>query len=284
MGRGGYRAVLSGIGGDEFLGGVPDPTALLADLILQFRPLTFARQLIAWSLVKRRPVMHLLWQAFLCLLPSSLGQHLVRRTYQEAWITKDIGKHTKLANGVLDVDQLSGFRLPSRRSYILGVVLMANKMAKRTASQAGLEETRYPYLDQNLLEFALSIPSEQLLRPGERRSLMRRSLIGIVPAEVLSRRTKQFGARTLVLALERNFEELQTAFESPLTSSMGYINRARFLETISAARNGRTIPIIRVLKGISLEFWLRDLEARALLDHHIPSPSVLTAESQGVNA
>ena len=34
---GGYRAVLSGIGGDEFMGGIPDPRAHLADLIVQFK-------------------------------------------------------------------------------------------------------------------------------------------------------------------------------------------------------------------------------------------------------
>ena len=53
---------------------------------------------------------------------------------------------------------------------------MANKIAKFTPPVSALEEARYPYLDQNLIEFILSIPADQLLRPGERRSLMRRSL------------------------------------------------------------------------------------------------------------
>ena len=57
---GGYRAVLSGIGGDEFLGGVPDPRAQLADLIVQFKFVSLAKQLMAWSLVKRQPWIQLL--------------------------------------------------------------------------------------------------------------------------------------------------------------------------------------------------------------------------------
>ena len=42
-------------------------------------------------------------------------------------------------------------------------------------------EKRYPYLDRALLEFMYAIPREQLVRPGQRRSLMRRALVGIVP-------------------------------------------------------------------------------------------------------
>ena len=42
-------------------------------------------------------------------------------------------------------------------------------------------EKRYPYLDRGLLEFMFAIPREQLVRPTQRRSLMRRALVGIVP-------------------------------------------------------------------------------------------------------
>jgi asparagine synthetase B (glutamine-hydrolysing) len=55
---------------------------------------------------------------------------------------------------------------------------MACKLAKSTPPVPVLEEVRYPYLDQDLIEFILSVPASQLLRPGERRSLMRRSLAG----------------------------------------------------------------------------------------------------------
>jgi len=45
----GYRAVLSGIGGDEFMGGVPNSTAQLGDLILQCKLGTLVKQIMAWS-------------------------------------------------------------------------------------------------------------------------------------------------------------------------------------------------------------------------------------------
>ena len=272
--RGGYRTVLSGIGGDEFLGGVPDPRAHLADLILQFKFVSLAKQLTAWSLVKRRPWLHLLWQSAMSALPASLGQYFVKEAKVESWIRKDFAKRTSMAVRQLDVDVHFGLWLPTRRGYVGGVHLMACKLAKFTPPVSALEEGRYPYLDQNLIEFILSIPASQLLRPGERRSLMRRSLAGIVPQDVLSRRTKQLGARTSVLVLEKHWDELQSIYQTPLSASLGYIDEVQLLKTISDARGGKTVTLVRVLWTISLEYWLRDLAARGLLDAPaVPSPA-----------
>jgi asparagine synthase (glutamine-hydrolysing) len=264
--NGGYRAILSGVGGDEFLGGVPDPSAQLADLIVQFKLVRLVQQLIAWSLVKRRPLIQLLGQALADLLPTSLRQYFVRQAKVEPWIDADFARRTRIGIRALDVDEHFGLWLPTRRSYIGGVQLISHKLAKvRTRPMLAMEETRYPYLDQNLIEFILSIPASQMLRPGERRSLMRRSLIGIVPHEILSRPTKATGARTPVRALEQNWSTLHSALGSALISGMGYVNQARLVETLDSARNGKTFHMVSLFKAISLEFWLRDLATRDLL-------------------
>jgi asparagine synthase (glutamine-hydrolysing) len=264
--NGGYRAVLSGTGGDEFLGGVPNPYAQLADLIAQFKLLTLARQLVAWSLVKRRPLLHLLWETLAEFVPPSLAQHFDKQGEIAPWIENRFARRTKIAIKQLDVDEHFGLWLPTRRSYIAGVLSIANQMSKRLPSKTALEETRYPYLDRNLIEFVLSIPATQLLRPGERRSLMRRSLRGIVPSEILSRRTKQIAARTPVIALKKNLSELKSYFETPVSSSLGYVNRDRFMERVHAAIVGSEVHIVRILKTISLEIWLRDVARRHLIN------------------
>jgi asparagine synthase (glutamine-hydrolysing) len=270
---GGYRAVLSGLGGDEFVGGIPNPRAQLADLIVQFKFAKLTKQLIAWSLVKRQPWMQLLWQSAIDVLPSSLGQYFAKEAKIEPWIRKDFAKRTRLAIRQLDVDEHFGLWLPTRRSYIAGVLIMANKLAKLTAPVQAFEEASYPFLDQSLIEFLFSIPADRLLRPGERRSLMRRSLARLVPQEILSRQTKQLGARTPVVALERHWDELHLAFDSPLSSRLGYVNRACFLEKLRGAKNGQAIHIVRLLRAISLEFWLRDLVSRCLIIEKTLSPT-----------
>ncbi len=280
--NGGYGVVLSGLGGDEFMGAVPIPNALLADLIVQFQFVSLAKQLMAWSLVKRRPWIQLLWHSVVDLLPAFLSQYFVEQAKVEPWIEKNFAKVTRIARRQIDVGEYLGLWLPTRRSCIGCVLMMANKLSKGVSPLLALEETTYPYLDQDLIEFILSVPASQLLRPGERRSLMRRSLSGIVPQEILSRRTKQLGARTPVAAVEKLWEELLTVFISPLSSHLGYINQPCFHGQLQAAKNGKHIHIVRMLRTISLEFWLRDLAARGLLASNTAS-SLLAVESLQVS-
>jgi asparagine synthase (glutamine-hydrolysing) len=282
--RGGYRAVLSGIGGDEFMGGIPDPRAHLGDLLLQFKFVSLTKQLMAWSLVKRRPWVQLLWQSAIDALPSSLGQHFAKDAKIEPWIRQGFAKRTRLTIRQLDVDEHFGLWLPTRRSYIAGVQTMANNLAKLLPSTNAIEEARYPFLDQTVIEFILSIPASQMLRPGERRSLMRRSLAGVVPQEILSRRTKQVAERTPMLILEKSWDELQNIYQTSLSSRLGYIHEDRLLKTISEARTGKVVPIVRVLWTISLEYWLRDLTARGFLDPPVASSSLFRQQQVPISA
>jgi asparagine synthase (glutamine-hydrolysing) len=263
--QGGYRAILSGIGGDEFMGGVPDPSAQLADLLVQFRLPLLAKQLMAWSLVKRVPCLHLLCRAAAELLPNSASRHLLKQARIEPWVERKFASRTGMAIRQLDVDEHFGLWLPSRRSSIASVALMANRMAKGTTSRLALEEPRYPYLDRSLVEFVLSIPASQLLRPGERRSLMRRALAGTVPREILARSTKQIGARAYLVMLERNWKKLECMFSAPISTRFGYIDHERFLQHLVEAKAGKETHVVRMLKTISLELWLCDLERRRLL-------------------
>ena len=262
---GAYRVVLSGLGGDELMGGIPNPLPQLGDLIVQGELPRLCRQLVAWSLVKRRPCIQLLWQAAIDLLPGSLRQFLVKQAEIEPWIDRDFAKRTHMRGRRLDVCNRLGRGTPTWRYYLGGVIRLGYKLAKHFPTPGSIEEYRYPYLDQNLVEFVLSIPADQLLRPGERRSLMRRSLSGIVPCEILARRTKQLGERTPLLLLENNWDELQRTFRSSLSSRLGYLEDNAFLRSLAEAKAGKKIPIVSMLRAIAFEFWLQDLNARHLL-------------------
>ena len=55
---------------------------------------------------------------------------------------------------------------------------------------SGAVELRYPLWDKDLVEFCLALPGSQKLRHGWTRAILRRSLRGIVPPEILYRRDK----------------------------------------------------------------------------------------------
>src|SRR5207302_23975 len=117
----GNRVVLSGIGGDEVMGGVPTPI-------------------------------------------SELQNHLVRA------------------------------RLGT-------LAILQRQLARAAAPFDPPFDKRYPFLDRDLLEFMFAIPREQLVRPTQRRSLMRRALVGIVPDEILNRKTKAFVSRAPLVGI-----------------------------------------------------------------------------------
>ena len=146
--KSGRRVVLSGLGGDEFMGGIPDPRALLGDLIVQGRFFRFAGQLAAWSLIKRRPWIHLLWDSVADGLPAVLAQYLVRKQSSRPGIGGILPGAPASSIGRLAASETFGFWLPTRRSVVGGVQAMANNLAKMPAPMPALEEATYPYLDQ----------------------------------------------------------------------------------------------------------------------------------------
>src|SRR5260370_5063789 len=93
-------------------------------------------------------------------------------------------------------------------------------------------EKRYPYLDRDLLEFLYAVPREQLLRPGQRRSLMRRALVGIVPNELLQRKRKAFVSRGHLVALKENWPDFLEFNREMVSGMLGVLDPSRFVSVV----------------------------------------------------
>ncbi len=265
----GYRVVLSGIGGDEFLGGEPDPSWQLADLILQLRFRELTKALVDWSLVKRRPWLHLLFQALVRLIPYPIAARLTVQGEMAPWINQRFARRQSLRVRQLGPREELAFRLPSQRNLVRTVLVLARQMSCTSRLPFGRQEVWYPYLDRDLVEFLVSIPETQLLRPGERRSLMRRALGNLLPPEILHRSTKAVRLRRNMVAVDSGWSELEALFKSPLGQSLGYLLTEPFRQSLRLARNGKAPQMARLLRTISLELWLRNLAIRGLIQ--VPS-------------
>jgi asparagine synthase (glutamine-hydrolysing) len=55
-------------------------------------------------------------------------------------------------------------------------------------------ETRVPFLDRKVVAFSVSVPERVLVKNGELKHLLKRSLRGILPDEILDRKKQGFGA------------------------------------------------------------------------------------------
>jgi len=143
---------------------------------------------------------------------------------------------------------------------------MANNLAKMALPAPVLEETTYPYLDQSLIEFVSVHACRTMVAPGRTAfsyaACSCRHRTGGSPLP----KTKQFAARTPALMLDQHWGEIQGAYSASISARLGYVDDEQLLKTVADIRAGKTCALVRVLWTISLEFWLRDLAQRGLLD------------------
>lgn len=260
----GNRIVLSGIGGDEVTGGVPTPTPELEDLLARARLGILAHQLKCWSLNKRTPWFHLFFDAAQRFVsPALLGVPKYRRP--AAWLRPDfVKRHRAALTGYPRRVTLFG-PLPSFQENISTLDVLRRQLSCTALTSSPPYEKRYPYLDRTLLEFMYAIPREQQVRPGQRRSLLRRALAGIVPADVLNRRRKAFVVRGPMAAISAHRTKFIELTEHMVSSSIGIVDPIVFLKTLNTAHQGQEVPIVTVMRTLSIELWLRAARDQGIL-------------------
>jgi asparagine synthase (glutamine-hydrolysing) len=252
------RILLSGIGGDEFTGGIPDPLPELADLLARARLRMLARQLRAWALNKRKPWVYLLRDTVGAFLPFALLD--VPGGIQPApWL--DPVFRTNYGNALRGYPRRLRFLgpLPSFQGNLDTLEMLRRQLGCSPSAQEAACERRYPFLDRNLLEFLFALPQEQLLRPGQRRSLMRRALRGIVPDEILNRRRKAFPSRRPIVEVATHWARLGESARSMRCLSLGIIEERSFREEVSRAANGQSRQTVALLRLFSVEAWLQQM-------------------------
>jgi asparagine synthase (glutamine-hydrolysing) len=258
LNKNGNRVVLSGIGGDEVAGGIPTPLPELMDLIVRARIRHLVDQLKLWALHKRKPWFHLLFAAMRGFFPH----HLVGVPEQmrpAPWLQPGfVARHAVALSGYPARVKLFG-PMPSFQENLSTLDGLRRQLANSVLSPTPQYEKRFPYLDRDLLEFLFAIPREQLVRPGQRRSLVRRALVDIVPSEVLHRKRKAFASRALLTRISCEWPSLIEACQNLHSASLGVVDARAFREFLQEARHGCAIPIVTLVRTLGIEAWLRRL-------------------------
>jgi len=260
----GSRVLLCGIAGDEVTGGVPTPIPELQDLLARAQLRRLANRLKTWALEKRKPWFHLFFEAAAGFFPPSLSTTPdIRRPVP--WLDAGLLRRNRYALlGYPSRLKLFG-ALPSFQENLATLEALRRQLGCDVPCAEPLYEVRYPYLDRELLEFLFAIPREQLVRPGQRRSLMRRALAGIVPHEILNRKRKAYVSRAPVSALAARYATFKSANQQMLTGALGIADSAAFGEALERVRDGREGRIVQLLRMVEVEAWLQQLVARRFL-------------------
>jgi asparagine synthase (glutamine-hydrolysing) len=256
---GGFRAILSGIGGDEFTGGIPNAAGEVADLLVTGRFLTGAQRAVDWCLARRLSMVELLIQSV-----SFLRCHLDSSNYEAVtasipWLSSKAREHTQIAIRELPLVYFRPLTVRPKmadQSETWWSTLRNQPHLK--PSEIYRYEYRYPYLDRDLLEFLLRLPANQLAQPNRRRNLMRAALRGVVPEEILERRRKAF----LLAGPLKHVRQLEPRLAEDIKASLlvecGYIDKAAIERALAETVRGDTTRWWGfILRFASLETWVR---------------------------
>ncbi len=254
------RVLLSGQGGDELLGSNYSAYPEVADHLRTLKLLLLHRRLRSWSNALRKPYLQLLWKdALLPLLPRRVQTVFKRGPAGTLppWFSPSFIKRMNLRERNLGIKDTFGFRLSSEKDQSAGFISMVRGLSLGSRSEQSCIDFTYPYLHRPLVEFLQAIPVEQLLRPGENRSLMRRAMRGILPDKIAERKTKGNPEEVIARALMREWARLRPMLENARVCTRGYMDQGALLAALDRARHGCEPLSSPLLSTICLEQWLR---------------------------
>jgi asparagine synthase (glutamine-hydrolysing) len=259
-----YRVVLSGIGGDDVTGNEPTPMPELQNLLARARFVTLARQLKAWAAKMKRPRIPLLREAAQGFLPYALCG-MPQRSHPPSWFDQGFVSRNRTALGGYPTRMKVFGSLPSFQGNMALLQGIRRVLTFFSLSSEPLRDLRYPYLDRGLLEFLYAIPREQIVRVGERRSLMKRALVDILPAEILHRRQAAFNPQGPTKGVSTGWAH-SVEIDQPLVSGfMGFIDSKQLLKALEDVRRNQKVPIGFLIRTLMLESWLRHLAIQGVL-------------------
>ena len=254
------RVVLSGEAGDAaFRNDEMYPTELAGE-IFRRPPGAIVSVLSAWARSERTT----LWQmAMGSIFIPAISSRSVDQPPLPNWLDPGLVRRSGLSDYRRSYATQTAGITPVYRARHCATILKV-----RSILSAGLHgyqtskdyaEVRYPYLDTRLLSFLLSIPPDQLWRPNDRRSILRRSLRGILPEEIRARVGKATATEPMMVAIHRNWPWILDLLNNSTIAQAGYVVEDKLKKVLDDARQGIGNVPVQLLRCLSVEIWLRNI-------------------------
>lgn len=240
----GFRVILNGAGGDEWLTG---SISHYADFLRHFKLKALIRQVCADLQFASResvpaiifPSLTLLRVGLWPLLPTGIRRavkSVVRsRSANYDPLELDFVRRTKLGERLAKRNSNRRFPTHAQQS-IYGRLAESGWMAHGIEMRDRLDglhdrETRFPFMDRRIIEFSLAIPEEQLWRGHDTKYVLRNAMSGFLPELIRWRRTKADFSHVFLevfqmLNAARHFDDLTIA-------SIGWIDGAKIARMYS---------------------------------------------------
>lgn len=201
--KGKVKVVLQGDGGDEFFGGYSRYKSY--ENIHRWRKLSFLKSLIKWSKTRNTAALRL--QRFInAMTQKEPYQRNALLLTMESKFTNPIRVFNKLTKK--DLDKLNPFKRYKEvyKNYTTRIddtqalfftdtqIILKDTFFEKVdkSTMANSMEVRVPFIDKNLTEFMLSLPSKLKTKNGVQKYLLKKAMEDKVPHEILYGKKKGF--------------------------------------------------------------------------------------------
>jgi asparagine synthase (glutamine-hydrolysing) len=270
----GSRVVLSGIGGDQL--GIPD--GALQDAVVERRWRDARRFVFEAPGADGRWIRSTLLRTMKALSPAWLREAhdriraVVAPPVRPPWLRESAWRdwRPRPRASALPGELTSHIRRRHWQTiveprHILGTeILQLHGMRNQV-------EFRFPFMDWDLVLFALSVPSSYWPAPWPQERLHRRPMAPLLPIEITNRRSKADFSSALANRVRRQLPTIRAIFASPDWASDRYVERAdavRALKVFERMPQPSFAETWAVWGTVTVEAWLKRLS------RYTPAPKV----------
>lgn len=127
------------------------------------------------------------------------------------------------------------------------------------AARSGLRNSAV-YFDNDVMQACLGLPAHERMNPRVFKQLLGRSLAGIVPPEVTSRKTKGEYSKQAYEGLRASADVLRGLLRNSRLGDLGIIDPKKVQDQLESGLIGGRMPWASFTSVIAAERWLRDLD------------------------
>ena len=184
------------------------------------------------------------------VFPSFVQRHLLR--HPELADEHDPHAGVLRAYQAARGDPLDRMSRADLQTYLVELLMKQDQM-----SMAASIESRVPYLDHELVEYAAALPARFKLRGWRTKAVLRAALRDLVPRPILTRRKMGFPVPLGRWLRERHWEVVREFVLSPRAANRGLFEPAFVRALAHEHRNGTSDHGDRLWLLVNLEIWQR---------------------------
>ena len=277
--------VLTGEGSDELLAGYGKyPRAVInwrAGGVYERIVPAAVRSAVAESVVPRLPAQARRYarRSFLAMPRNASAMFLDNFAGMPLHQQRELLAPAAIAGNDPYAPSLAYFKEVNGRSGLLGRLLHTDiktylvelLMKQDQMSMSASIESRVPFLDHKLVEFAATLPDRLKLRGFTTKRILREAIRGLLPEEILTRKKMGFPVPFAQWTRDRWQPVVRDVLLDRRTRERGLINAAAVEQMLDAHRDGTVNGGDAIWALVNLELWYRTFIDRAGVQS-LPAP------------